>query len=138
MNWILLRRRPLRKLKKFKERAISTGFPRRVRIVSGLDSNWKEVLEDVSLKAIPVKYIASVELQLQNKDSCTIDVASKMRLDWGNNLDEASRELEEMILEIDQEHGVSSVEYLLDFDMIRSEVSFTSSRLGNENNSNNG
>ena len=103
-----------------------------------MDSNWKEVLEDVSLKAIPVKYIASVELQLQNNNSCIIDVAEKMRSDWGNNLDDASRELEEMIIELDQEHGVSSVEYLLDFDMIRSEVSFTSSRLGNDNNSNSG
>ena len=101
-----------------------------------MDSNWKEVLEDVSLKAIPVKYISSVELLLQNNNSCTIDVAGKLRLDWANNLDDASKELEIMILEIDQEHGVSSVEYLLDFDMIRSEVSFTSSRLGNDNNSN--
>lgn len=101
-----------------------------------MDSNWKEVLEDVSLKAIPVKYISSVELQLQDNNTCTIDVANKLRLDWGNNLDDASKELEEMILKINEDHGVSSVEYLLDFDMIRSEVSFTSSRLGNDNNSN--
>jgi hypothetical protein len=43
-----------------------------------------------------------------------------------------------MIEDLDNAHGVDLVEYLLDFDMIKSEVSFTSSRLGNENNSNNG
>jgi hypothetical protein len=43
-----------------------------------------------------------------------------------------------MIEELNNAHGVELVEYLLDFDMIKSEVSFTSSRLGNENNSNNG
>lgn len=101
-----------------------------------MDSNWKEVLEDISLKAIPVKYIASVELQLHNKSSCTIDVATKLREDWSNNYDEASKNLEKIIEDIHDSHGVESVEYLLDFDMIRSEVSFTSSRLGNENNSN--
>jgi hypothetical protein len=58
--------------------------------------------------------------------------------DWATNLDEASKELEKMIEEIHNAHGVDVVEYLLDFDMIKSEVSFTSSRLGNENNSNNG
>lgn len=116
--------------------AISTVIPRRVRIVSGLDSNWKEVLEDVSLRAIPVKYISSVELSLANKGSCTIDVASKLKDDWHNNLDNATTELEKMINEIHEDHGVDLVEYLLDFDMIRSEVSFTSARLGNDNNSN--
>ncbi len=109
-----------------------------MRIVSGLDSNWKEVLEDVSLRAIPVKYISSVELQLRDGSSCTIDVASKLNLDWRSNLDEASKELERMIDEISNTQGIELVEYLLDFDMIKSEVSFTSSRLGNENNSNNG
>ena len=43
-----------------------------------------------------------------------------------------------MIEELSDAHGIELVEYLLDFDMIKSEVSFTSSRLGNENNSNNG
>lgn len=95
-------------------------------------------MEDVSLRAIPVKYISSVELQLKDSNSCTIDVASKLDLDWRSNLDEASKELEKMIEDLNDAHGVELVEYLLDFDMIKSEVSFTSSRLGNENNSNNG
>jgi hypothetical protein len=79
-----------------------------------------------------------VELQLKDGGSCTIDVASKLNLDWKSNLDEASKELERMIEELADAHGIELVEYLLDFDMIKSEVSFTSSRLGNENNSNNG
>lgn len=95
------------------------------------------MLEDVSLRAIPVKYISSVDIQLQNDGELTIDVANKIREDWNNNLDEASVELEKIIEEINDMHGVKMVEYLLDFDMIRTEVSFTSSRLGNENNSNN-
>ncbi len=79
-----------------------------------------------------------MELQLKDGGSCTIDVASKLNLDWKSNLDEASKELERMIEELADAHGIELVEYLLDFDMIKSEVSFTSSRLGNENNSNNG
>ena len=112
------------------------AIPRRVRIVSGLDSNWREVLEDVSLKAIPVKYITSVELSLSNNDICTIDVSSKLKEDWARNLEIASMELEKIINNIHEKQGVELVEYLLDFDMIRSEVSFTSARLGNDNNSN--
>lgn len=79
-----------------------------------------------------------MELQLKDNNSCTIDVASKLDLDWKSNLDEASKELERMIDDLNNAHGVELVEYLLDFDMIKSEVSFTSARLGNENNSNNG
>lgn len=79
-----------------------------------------------------------MELQLKDSSSCTIDVASKLDLDWKSNLDEASKELERMIDDINNAHGVELVEYMLDFDMIKSEVSFTSSRLGNENNRNNG
>lgn len=111
-------------------------IPRRVRIVSGLDANWREVLEDVSLKAIPVKYISSVELSLSDSESCTIDVSAKLKDDWSKNLDVASTELEKIINEIHDERGVQLVEYMLDFDMIRSEVSFTSAKLGNDNNSN--
>lgn len=111
-------------------------IPRRVRIVSGLDSSWREVLEDISLKAIPVKYISSVELSLSDEDSCIIDVATKLKDDWFKNLDTASMELERMISEIHEDRGITMVEYLLDFDMIRSEVSFTSAKLGNDNNSN--
>ena len=95
-------------------------------------------MEDISLKAIPIKYIESAELHLKNASSYTIDVASKLKLEWGNNLDEASKQLESIIEEVNESDGVKLVEYLLDFDMIKSEISFTSSRLGNENNSNNG
>jgi hypothetical protein len=112
-------------------------FPRRVRITSGLDSNWKEVLEDVALKAIPIKYISSVDVYLSNNSTITIDVAKKINTDWKGNLEEASSELEKIIEDFNSHSGISLVEYLLDFDMIRSEVSFTSSRLGNDNNSNN-
>jgi hypothetical protein len=101
-----------------------------------LDANWREILEDVSLRAIPIKYIASVELELKNQDTCSIDVASKLRDDWSGNLETASVELEKLIGDVHELHGVSMVEYLLDFDMIRSEVSFTSAKLGNDNNSN--
>lgn len=79
-----------------------------------------------------------MELKLKDNNSCTIDVASKLDLDWKSNLDEASKELERMIEDLNDAHGVELVEYMLDFDMIKSEVSFTSARLGNENNSNNG
>ena len=101
-----------------------------------MDANWREILEDVSLRAIPIKYIASVELELENQDTCSIDVASKLRDDWSSNLETASVELEKLISDVHELHGVSMVEYLLDFDMIRSEVSFTSAKLGNDNNSN--
>lgn len=77
-----------------------------------------------------------MELSLSNSDSCTIDVASKLRDDWSKNLDNASNELENIINEIHEARGVELVEYMLDFDMIRSEVSFTSARLGNDSNSN--
>lgn len=77
-----------------------------------------------------------MELSLTNSGSCSIDVASKLKDDWSNNLDSASTELEKLINEVHDEHGVNLVEYMLDFDMIRSEVSFTSARLGNDNNSN--
>jgi len=92
----------------------------------------------VSMKAIPVKYISSVDIQLKDKGTHTVDVSKKLRNEWGNNLDEASRQLEQMISEIHDTHGVELVEYILDFDLMRTEISFTSSRLGNENNSNNG
>ena len=77
-----------------------------------------------------------MELSLTNNGSCSIDVASKLKDDWSNNLDSASAELEKIINEIHEDRGVDLVEYMLDFDMIRSEVSFTSARLGNDNNSN--
>lgn len=112
-------------------------IPRRVRIASALDSNWREVLEDVYLKAIPVKYISSVDIKLKDNRTCSIDVASKLKDEWHNSLEEASKKLENIIEEIHEAHGVKLVEYLLDFDMIKSEISFTSSRLGNENDSNN-
>ncbi len=104
--------------------------------MSGLDDNWREILEDVSLRAIPIKYISSVDLELKNQDTCSIDVSSKLREDWESNLEIATVELEKLIDEVHEMHGVSMVEYLLDFDMIRSEVSFTSAKLGNDNNSN--
>ncbi len=104
--------------------------------MSGLDDNWREILEDVSLRAIPIKYISSVDLELKNQDTCTIDVSSKLREDWESNLETATVELEKLIDEVHEMHGVGMVEYLLDFDMIRSEVSFTSAKLGNDNNSN--
>jgi hypothetical protein len=90
------------------------------------------------MKAIPVKYISSVDIHLKNDGTHTVDVSKKLRNEWSNNLDEASRQLEQMIAEIHDTHGVDSVEYILDFDLMRTEISFTSSRLGNENNSNNG
>jgi hypothetical protein len=94
-------------------------------------------LADVSMRAIPVKYIASVDLQLSNKGTYTIDVSKKLKKDWYNNIDEASMHLEQMINEIHETTGVDMVEYILDFDLMRAEISFTSSRLGNENNSDN-
>ena len=114
---------------------ISTEIPRRVRIASNLDSNWKEVLDDVTMRAIPIKYIATVELFLSNNTNWTIDVQSKMKDEWGVT-DDATRKLEVMIEEVHEKHGIELIEYMLDFDMIRSEVSFTSARLGNDNNSN--
>jgi hypothetical protein len=89
------------------------------------------------MKAIPVKYISSVDIQLRDKTTCSIDVSDKLRNEWKNNLDEASKQLEEIIFDIDSSHGVNLVEYILDFDLMKTEISFTSSRLGNENNSNN-
>lgn len=89
------------------------------------------------MKAIPVKYISSVELQLSNKASYSIDVSKKLKKEWNNNIDEASRQLEQMINEIHENAGIELVEYILDFDLMRTEISFTSSRLGNENNSDN-
>lgn len=77
-----------------------------------------------------------MELSLSDRDSCTIDVASKLKEGWSRNLDVASIELEKIINDIHEDRGVELVEYMLDFDMIRSEVSFTSARLGNDNNSN--
>jgi len=95
------------------------------------------VLEDVSMRAIPVKYISSVDLKLSNRATYKIDVSKKLKKEWNNNTDEASRQLEQIISEIHESIGVELVEYILDFDLMRSEISFTSSRLGNENNSNN-
>lgn len=136
MNWILLQlRRHQAKKKLRKESIISTEIPRRVRIASNLDSNWKEVLDDVTMKAIPIKYISSVELFLSNNTNWTIDVAAKLNDEWGTG-DESTQKLEMMIQEIHDKHGIELIEYMLDFDMIRSEVSFTSARLGNDNNSN--
>ncbi len=112
-------------------------IPRRVRITSALDSNWREVLEDVYLKAIPVKYISSVDIKLKDNRTYSIDVSSKLKTEWNNNSDEASKNLEQIIEELHDTHGIKLVEYLLDFDMIKSEISFTSSRLGNENKSDN-
>ena len=89
------------------------------------------------MRAIPVKYIASVDLQLSNKSTYSIDVSKKLKKDWHNNIDEASKHLEQMISEIHETTGIDMVEYILDFDLMRAEISFTSSRLGNENNSDN-
>jgi hypothetical protein len=89
------------------------------------------------MKAIPVKYIASVDIQLANKGTYTIDVSKKLKKDWKNNTDEASKQLEQMINEIHDANGIEMVEYILDFDLMKTEISFTSSRLGNENNSDN-
>jgi hypothetical protein len=89
------------------------------------------------MKAIPVKYISSVDIQLKEKGTYSVDVSKKLKNEWSNNIDEASRQLEQIISEVHETHGVELVEYILDFDLMRAEISFTSSRLGNENNSNN-
>ncbi len=87
------------------------------------------------MRAIPIKYISSVEIFLNDNKTWSIDVSAKLKEEWGNT-DEATYKLEQMIEDIHTHHGIELIEYMLDFDLIRSEVSFTSARLGNDNNSN--
>lgn len=87
------------------------------------------------MRAIPIKYISSVELFLNDNKTWSIDVPAKIKEHWGTG-DDATQKLEKMIEDVHKNHGIELIEYMLDFDMIRSEVSFTSARLGNDNNSN--
>jgi hypothetical protein len=106
-------------------------FSRRVRISSALNKDWQEICEDLSMKAIPIKYVSKVELIFNNGGNLIIDVPQLLK-DY-KETDAAGKALEDII---QSKQAVSVVEYVIDFDKVKGEVAFSSSRLGNENNGN--
>jgi hypothetical protein len=106
-------------------------FTRRVRISSMLSKDWQEICEELSMKAIPIKYVSKVDLMLASGQTASIDVPQLIR--EHKDIDSAGKALEDMIQSGEQ---VQMVEYVIDFDKVKGEVAFSSSRLGNENNGN--
>jgi len=106
-------------------------FSRRVRISSTLSKDWQEICEDLNMKAIPIKYVSKVDLLLAGGGTISIDVPQLLK--EYKETDAAGKALEDLI---QSKQAVQLVEYIIDFDKVKGEVAFSSSRLGNENNGN--
>lgn len=83
------------------------------------------------MSAIPIKYVASVDLFFEDGKNETVDVERLVR--ECKDPEKASKELE-LIIHGKNENKIELIEYILDFDKIKSEVSFISSRFGNDDN----
>jgi hypothetical protein len=102
-------------------------FSRQVRISSNLSKDWQDICEELSMKAIPIKYVQKVDVEHSTGFVITIDVPQLLR--EHKDPDIAGKALEDLIQSRDH---VKLVTYVIDFDKIKGEVAFSSSRLGKD------
>ena len=79
--------------------------------------HWPEVLSDVELNVIPIKYLYSVKVHFSDGKIWDIDLTEK---DTKNNADEVERSLQELFT--NYEESIEHIDFKLDTKRIKTDI----------------
>lgn len=93
-------------------------MPRKKKLPKDIIEHWPEVLKDVDIKVVPVKYLHAVRVYFKDGKVWDIDVASTLKK---NPSDKAiEKTLEQMFLEY--EDNIKNIDFRLDTAKVKEDI----------------
>jgi len=94
--------------------------PKKKKLANNLNDHWPEIIENLDLSVVPIKYISSIEVIFHNGKIWRIDIEKSKHKD---NLDAIEHSLVKLFSEYEDE--IKTIDFKLDVVKIKKDIAIS-------------